>query len=88
MKLDKLSALLCQSGGLDQETEAVFADLLSLPAGRRYPPLPDDPRQKRERVLVALVRHLESLAQRRPMLFLFSCALERFDLTRAAGAVS
>jgi class 3 adenylate cyclase/tetratricopeptide (TPR) repeat protein len=74
VKLDKLSALLCQSGDTDQETEAVFADLLSLPAGERYPPLPDDPRQKRERILVALVRHLESLAQRRPMLFLFEDA--------------
>ena len=43
VKLDKLSALLCQSGDTDQETEAVIADLLSLPAGERYPPLPDDP---------------------------------------------
>src|ERR1700722_8482559 len=74
VKLDKLSALLSQSGDRDQETEAVFADLLSVPAGERYPPLPDDPRQKRERILVALVRHLESLAQRRPMLFLFEDA--------------
>jgi hypothetical protein len=66
--------LLCQFGDIDQEAEAVFADLLSLPAGERYPPLPDDPRQKCERILVALVRHLESLAQRRPMLFLFEDA--------------
>ena len=74
VKLDKLSALLSQSGDTDQETEAVFADLLSLPAGELYPPLPDDPRQKRERILVALVRQLESLAQRRPMLCLFEDA--------------
>jgi class 3 adenylate cyclase/tetratricopeptide (TPR) repeat protein len=74
VKLDKLSALLSQSGDTDQETGAVFADLLSLPAGERFPPLPDDPRQKRERILVALVRQLESLAQRRPMLFLFEDA--------------
>jgi class 3 adenylate cyclase/tetratricopeptide (TPR) repeat protein/energy-coupling factor transporter ATP-binding protein EcfA2 len=73
-KFDKLSALLCQSGDTDQETEAVFADLLSLPAGDRYPPLLDDPRLKRERILVALVRQLERLAQRRPILFLFEDA--------------
>jgi predicted ATPase len=73
-KLDKLSALLSQSGDRDQETEAVFADLLSVPAGERYPPLPDDPRQKREQILAALVRQVESLAQHRPMLFLFEDA--------------
>jgi class 3 adenylate cyclase/tetratricopeptide (TPR) repeat protein len=73
-KRDKLSALLSQSGNSDRETEAVFADLLSLPAGERYPPLPDDPRQKRERILAALVQQLESLAQHRPMLFLFEDA--------------
>ena len=34
-----------------------------MPTGERYPPLPDDPRQKRERIFTALVRQLESLAQ-------------------------
>ena len=73
-KREKLSALLSQSGDSDRETEAVFADLLSVPAGDRYPPLPDDPRQKRERILAVLIRQLESLAQHRPMLFLFEDA--------------
>jgi predicted ATPase/class 3 adenylate cyclase len=73
-KLDKLSALLSQSGDSDQETEAVFADLLSVPAGDRYPPLPGDPRQRRERIFTALVRQLEELAQHRPVLFLFEDA--------------
>ena len=63
-----------QSGDSDQETEAVFADLLAVPAGERYPPLPDDPRQKRERIFAALVRQLEDLAQHRPVLFLFEDA--------------
>jgi tetratricopeptide (TPR) repeat protein len=66
--------LALQAGDRDQETEAVFADLLSVPAGERYPPLPDDPRQKREQILAALVRQVESLAQHRPMLFLFEDA--------------
>ena len=73
-KLDKLAALLSRSGDSDQETEAVFADLLAVPAGERYPPLPDDPRQKRERIFAALVRQLEGLAQHRPVLFLFEDA--------------
>jgi predicted ATPase/class 3 adenylate cyclase len=73
-KLDKLAALVSSSGESNQETEAVFADLLALPPGERYPPLPDDPRQKRERVFTALVRQLEAIAQHRPMLFLFEDA--------------
>ena len=73
-KLDKLAALVSPSGDSDQETEAVFADLLGVPAGERYPPLPDDPRQKRERIFMALVRQLEDLAKHRPVLFLFEDA--------------
>ena len=86
-KLDKLAALLSQSGDSAQETEAVFADLLGVPAGERYPPLPDDPRQKRERIFAALVRQLEDLAQHRPVLFLFEDAhWIEFDLARSAGS--
>jgi predicted ATPase/class 3 adenylate cyclase len=73
-KRDKLAALLERSGGGDLETEATFAELLALPAGERYPPVPDDPRQKRERIFATLVRQLEALAQHRPVLFLFEDA--------------
>src|SRR5918994_4372478 len=73
-KRDKLAALVSSSGESNQETAAVFADLLAVPPGERYPPLPDDPRQKRERVFTALVRQLEALAQHQPMLFLFEDA--------------
>ena len=45
-----------------------------MPVGDRYLPLPDDPRQKRERIFVALVQQLESLARHRPVLFLFEDA--------------
>ena len=85
-KLDKLAALVSPSGD-DQETKAVFADLLAVPAGDRYPPLPDDPRQKRERILAALVGQLEELAEHRPVLFLFEDAhWSDFDLARLAGS--
>ena len=73
-KLDKLAALVSQSGDNAKETEAVFADLLAIPAGERYPPLSGDPRQRRERIFTALVRQLEELAQHRPVLFLFEDA--------------
>ena len=74
VKLDKLAALVSPLGDSDHETEAVIADLLAVPAGQRYPPLPNDPRQKREWVFAALVRQLERLAQHRPVLFLFEDA--------------
>ena len=73
-KLGKLTVLLSPSSDGSQETEAVFADLLAVPAGERYLPLPDDPRQKRERIFAALVRQLEDLARHRPVLFLFEDA--------------
>ena len=73
-KIDKLTRLLSRSGDVLQETEAVFAELLAVPTGERYPALPDDPRQKRERIFAALVGQLESLAKHRPVLFLFEDA--------------
>ena len=55
--------------------------------GERYPPLPTDPRQKRELILSALVRQLEGAgAASACAVRLRGCALDRFDLARAAGA--
>ncbi len=59
---------------VDDLPRCVDADLLAVPAGDRYPPLPDDPRQKRERIFATLVGQLEDLAQHRPVLFLFEDA--------------
>ena len=87
-KRDKLAALLSPVGrSASRKLEAVFADLLAVPAGDRYPPLPDDPRQKRERIFAALVRQLEDLARQRPVLLLFEDAhWSDFDLARSAGS--
>ena len=69
-KLDKLEALLSQSGeSPPPETVATLADLLGLPTEGRYPLLPTDPRQRREMTLAALVQQLEGLAQHQPVLF-------------------
>ena len=73
-KRDKLAALLSQSDKCIPELEAAFVDLLAVPAGDRYSPLPNDPREKRERILSALVHQLEDLARRRPVLLLFEDA--------------
>jgi predicted ATPase/class 3 adenylate cyclase len=73
-KSDKLAALLSQSGKGHPELEAAFADLLALPAADRYPSLPNDPRERRERIFAALVHQLEGLARQRPVLLLFEDA--------------
>ena len=53
---------------------ALIADLLSLPASGRHP-LPDlSPQHKKERTLEALIRQLEGLARRQPVLIVFEDA--------------
>ncbi len=64
-KVDKLAALLSRSDDNALETAAGFADLLGLPTAT---PPPTDPRQKRELILAALVRQLDGLARRQPVL--------------------
>jgi class 3 adenylate cyclase/tetratricopeptide (TPR) repeat protein len=73
-KLDKVAALLAQSGDKANESGAAIAELLSIPATGRYRPLPDDPKQKRERIFAALIGQLEGLARHRPVLLLFEDA--------------
>jgi predicted ATPase len=73
-KRDKLAALLSQSGKGIPELEAIFGDLLAVPASDGHPPLPNDPRERRDRILSALVHQLEDLARQRPVLVLFEDA--------------
>ncbi|HEY1361344.1 MAG TPA: AAA family ATPase [Xanthobacteraceae bacterium] len=70
-KLEKLAGLLSRSRGHAPETAAVLADLLGLPTDAT---LPSDPRQKRELTLTALLRQLEGLAEREPVLLVFEDA--------------
>ena len=49
-KLDKLDALLAQTS-TSIENAALFAEMLSLPNDGRYPVLPLDPQQRRQRTL-------------------------------------
>jgi class 3 adenylate cyclase/predicted ATPase len=65
-KLEKLEALLARAAPPDEDV-AFLADLLSLPSSERHP-LPNlSPQRKKERTLEALIRQLEGLARRQPI---------------------
>ncbi len=87
-RLDKLEAVLALATNDLGEAAPLFAALLSLPIGERYPPLNLTPQRQKEKTLRALVAQVEGLAARQPVLMLFEDAhwsdptsLELFDLT-------
>ena len=45
--------------------------MLSLSDGERFPPLDLSPQRKKERTLAALLRELQALARRQPVLMIF-----------------
>jgi predicted ATPase len=72
-KLEKLEALLAHAASPDEDV-ALLSDLLSLPASERHP-LPNlSPQRKKEQTLEALIRQLEGLARRQPVLIIFEDA--------------
>jgi class 3 adenylate cyclase/predicted ATPase len=72
-RLEKLEALLARAAPPDEDV-AFLADLLSLPASERHP-LPNlSPQRKKERTLEALIRQLEGLAHRQPVVVVFDDA--------------
>jgi class 3 adenylate cyclase/tetratricopeptide (TPR) repeat protein len=87
-RLDKLEAVLAMGGSRVQAVAPLFAALLSIPFGERYPPLALSPTQQRRRTLAALLDQFEALARRQPILLVFEDAqwadatsLELLDLT-------
>jgi class 3 adenylate cyclase/predicted ATPase len=69
-KLQKLEALLALAAPPDEDV-ALLADLLSLPASERHS-LPNlSPQRKKERTLEALIRQIEGLACRQPVVMVF-----------------
>src|SRR5262249_34047570 len=67
---EKLEALLALAAPPDEDV-AFIADLLSLPASGR-PPLSNlSAQRKKERTLTALLRQLQALARRQPVLMIF-----------------
>src|SRR5271170_1560658 len=69
-KLEKLKALLARAEPPDEDL-ALFADLMSLPASERPPPPNLSRQRKKERTLEALIRQLEGLARRQPVVMFF-----------------
>src|SRR5262252_9187856 len=87
-RLDKLEAVLAMGASQVQAVAPLFAALLSMPFGERYPPLALSPTQQRRRTLAALLDQFEGLARRQPILLSFEDAhwadatsLELLDLT-------
>jgi predicted ATPase len=73
VRLEKLEALLALAAPPEEDV-AFLADLLSLPASEGYP-LPNlSPQRKKDRTLEALIRQLEGLARRQPMIVVFEDA--------------
>ncbi len=73
-RLDKLEALLAIAASRVQDTAPLFAALLAIPFGDRYPQLALNPAQQRRRTLAALVDQFEGLARQKPILLLFADA--------------
>jgi class 3 adenylate cyclase/tetratricopeptide (TPR) repeat protein len=87
-RLDKLEALLAIRASQVQAVAPLFATLLSIPFGERYPPLVLSPTQQRRQTLAALLDRFEGLAHRQPIVLSFEDAhwadatsLELLDLT-------
>jgi class 3 adenylate cyclase len=71
IKLDKLEALLLESGDSPPEERALFAELLGLPTAGRFPSSDLEPHRKRELTMAAFVRQLEARARQRPVFLVF-----------------
>ena len=72
-KREKLETLLALAAPLDEDV-ALLADLLSLPASERRPLPSFSPQRKKDRTLGALIRQLEGLARRQPVVTVFEDA--------------
>ena len=69
-RLDKLRAWLERDGATDDETPALYADLLGLPYTERWPPLDLSPQEQKRRTFDVLIRRVLTLARRRPVLLI------------------
>lgn len=70
-KLDKLELLLGRSTTNLSATVPLFASLLKVPYEDRYSPLQLSPKETKEKVLLALMEQLVSLARNEPIMLLF-----------------
>jgi AAA ATPase domain/Methyltransferase domain len=71
VKLDALEALLAQAGVLREDVVPLFAALLSIPCGERYPPLTMSPQRQKDKTIEALIDQVRGLARQKPVLYIF-----------------
>lgn len=74
VKLEKLEALLRPTVLDGRDEIALFADLLSIPVSGRFAPLELTAEEKKARIMRSLVKQLETLSRRRPVLVLLEDA--------------
>lgn len=74
VKLDKLESMLATGTARASAVASLFAALLSIPSGGRYPPLALSPTQQRRRTLAAMLDQFAGLSRRRPVFLLFEDA--------------
>ena len=67
-RLNKIEAFLAAAGQQVEHVAPLYAALLSLPSGQRYPPLRVSPARQKELTLAAVTEQLRALATSRPML--------------------
>jgi predicted ATPase len=72
-RLEKLEALLARAA-LSDEDVTLLADLLSLPASERHSLRNLTPQRNKERTLEALLRQLEGLTRRQPVMMVLKDA--------------
>ena len=68
-KLDKFATLLGPAAEIGDIS--LLLELLSMPGGDRFAPLDLTPQRKKERTFAALLRQLEELVRRQPVLMIF-----------------
>jgi class 3 adenylate cyclase/tetratricopeptide (TPR) repeat protein len=73
-RLEKLEAVLGRGLSRVDEEAPLFAAMLSLPFAGRYSALGLSPTQQRRRTLSAMLDHIEGLARKGPVLFVFEDA--------------
>jgi class 3 adenylate cyclase/predicted ATPase len=71
VKLEKLEALLSLAGQTTLADAPLYAALLSIPTGGRYPELDLTPERQKNLTIAALSQHLLGLARTQPLLVVF-----------------
>jgi class 3 adenylate cyclase/predicted ATPase len=70
-KFEQLRKLLGRAVKITLHDLAVFAALLSLPGGERFPEIEPDPKRRKARIRGAILRQFEGLAAQHPVLCIF-----------------